>query len=448
MKDIAPELLEKLQENFKKEFNSNEKIKQLNKLITEKKATYQEANALSVEVGNILARVYQNNLSSEILPDGKMYYNIAQRIIQPTMQQNYELVSAYSQEVQTTLNKEAKIGIKGIKPDLNQDRVDGIIERVSSEDYFDDVKWILDEPVKNFTQSVVDDAVKANADFQFEAGLKPKIIRKEVGNCCPWCKEVVGVYEYPKVPEAVYRRHRYCRCTVEYDPGDGKRQDVHSKKWIDPEKEEKLLDRKKIANTDFIQANRLKNIAHAKARELGYDPIPQEKVVEVLREDSKKWIEALTEDEKKAISKYTYNGKDEDGLRLFEKINGYLEGRYIPENKIEEEVLSRNYINIQKALLKNRFKNDIITYRYEDDLDRLEGAVNKFLSTSVTQKGVLGSKPNSAIIVPKGTDGAYIELLAAKGYEKQREFLLARGTVLEQIENKDIDLFIVKRGMK
>lgn len=30
--------------------------------------------------------------------------------------------------------------------------------------------------------------------------------------------------------EMTYRRHRYCRCTVEYDPGDGKRINVHTKK--------------------------------------------------------------------------------------------------------------------------------------------------------------------------------------------------------------------------
>lgn len=82
----------------------------------------------------------------------------------------------------------------------------------------------------NFSQSVVDDTVKANADFQYKAGLKPKIIRTEAGNCCDWCKGLAGVYAYPDVLKDVYRRHRFCWCTVDYHPGDGKKQDVWSKK--------------------------------------------------------------------------------------------------------------------------------------------------------------------------------------------------------------------------
>lgn len=251
-KDIVPGLLEKLQEDFKKKFDTSSEIKRLNKLLDEGESTYKEANELSIEVGNILAEVYMDNLSSEVLPDGKMYYNIADRIINPTMKQNYNLVSAYSSQTQTTLNKEVGMNIKGVEPDLNQDRIDGIVERLSKEDDFDKIKWILNEPIKNFTQAIVDDSIKANVDFHNKLGLKPKIIRKEVGNCCDWCKEVVGAYEYPDVPKDVYRRHRFCRCTVDYHPGDGKIQNVHSKKWIDPERESKIEARKKIGIKERI----------------------------------------------------------------------------------------------------------------------------------------------------------------------------------------------------
>lgn len=245
--DIAPELLETLQNDFRIKYNGNEKIKKLNKLLTEGNATYQEVNEMASELGEILASVYQYNLSSEMLPNGRMYKNIAEKIINPTMGNNYDLMATFIETVQTTMNRSMGIRIKGIRPGLNQDRIDGIITRVSKELVFDDVKWILDEPVKNFTQAIVDDGVKANSEFQYKAGLKPKIIRKEVGNCCAWCKEVVGTYAYPDVPEGVYKRHRYCRCTVEYYPGDGKRQDVHSKKWIDPEKAGKIEKRKELS---------------------------------------------------------------------------------------------------------------------------------------------------------------------------------------------------------
>ena len=237
-KDIVPELLEKIQSEFK---NKSEKSKVLKKKILALKAgkaTHLDSNEFAIEVGNILADVFKNEITEDVLPDNKMYYNIAKRLIEPNMKNNFDIVSDYSKEVQEVLNKESNISLNAIKPELNQDRIDGIVNKISEYDDFEEGKWLLEEPIKNFTQSIVDDTIKTNADFQYKSGLTPKIVRKEVGNCCDWCKEVVGVYEYPDVPKDVYRRHRFCRCAVDYLPGNGKKQDVWSKRWIDFDDEE------------------------------------------------------------------------------------------------------------------------------------------------------------------------------------------------------------------
>ena len=158
-------------------FKSNNKLQNLQKKILSKDATYAEANEYAIELGKILAHAYNNNLSSDVLPDSKMYYNIAQRIIDPTMRNNYYIICKVTVQVQKTLNEKAGIGIKPIAPQLNEDKIKGIVNRISSEDDFDKVKWILDEPIQTFSQSIVDDAIKANADFHFNSGLQPKIIR-------------------------------------------------------------------------------------------------------------------------------------------------------------------------------------------------------------------------------------------------------------------------------
>lgn len=231
MIDIAPELLAKLQEAFKAKFRASSKVKKLNELISAGKANYRDANEFAIEIGEILARVYQENLSGSNLPDGKMYYNIAQRVIEPTLKQNYELTSAYSADVQQALNKQAGISLKAQKPAFNQDRVDGIVNRLAEAEQFDDVKWILAEPVVNFTQAVVDAAIKVNADFQSKVGLSPMIIRTSSGDCCDWCDAVAGKYRYPDdVPKDVFRRHRFCRCECDYIPSKGKANNVWTKK--------------------------------------------------------------------------------------------------------------------------------------------------------------------------------------------------------------------------
>lgn len=246
-KDIVPELLEKIQKEFKNKTEKSELIKKKILALKAGKATHLDSNEFAIEVGNILADVFKNKITEDVLPDNKMYYNIAKRLIEPNMKNNFDIVSDYSKDVQEVLNKKSNISLKAIKPELNQDRIDGIVNKISEYDDFKEGKWLLEEPIKNFTQSIVDDTIKTNADFQYKSGLTPKIVRKEVGSCCDWCKEVVGVYEYPDVPKDVYRRHRFCNCTVDYLPGNGKKQDVWSKMWTNINKDDKIKTRKEFS---------------------------------------------------------------------------------------------------------------------------------------------------------------------------------------------------------
>lgn len=250
MNDIVLELLKKIQNDFKSGLDKSSLISRLYAKVRDGTATYAEANDFAIEVGDILTNAYKDNLSSDILPDGKMYYNIAERILNQTMTNNYDLITDVTDKIQQALNEKAGIGIKPITPELNQDRIDGMVNKVSSAENFNDVAWVLDEPVINFMQSVVDDAVKANADFQYRSGLRPKIIRLATKGCCEWCANLAGEYDYEKVSDTgnnVFRRHRKCRCIVKYDPGDGRKyQDVHTKKWRTADERAKIETRKMV----------------------------------------------------------------------------------------------------------------------------------------------------------------------------------------------------------
>ena len=91
----------------------------------------------------------------------------------------------------------------------------------------------------------MDDSIRKNAEFHHKVGLSPKIVRRVVGHPCKWCKSLEGSYNYPEVPKDVYRRHGKCRCTVDYHPGNGKKQNVHTKKWTD-EKQKLVRKRSRI----------------------------------------------------------------------------------------------------------------------------------------------------------------------------------------------------------
>ena len=164
--------------------------------------------------------------------------------------------------------------------------------------------------------------------------------------------------------------------------------------------------------------------------------LPKEKVVDVLREDSKRWIEKLSEAEKHAIQKYTYNSGDKKPNRFFERLNAMLRGE-----KPKDEKLEQYSATISKALIKNKLDHDIICYRNMDFNPYKDYPVGKvicaeqFISTSVSKNAALQKKVEMVFFVHKDACGAYIESISK--YPKQREFLLDKSCRLRVISNQE-----------
>lgn len=233
--DIAPEILNDIMDSFEESWHDNKKLPGLMDKLKNGTATYAEANEYAAEVGRMMKEAYMANLSSDRLPDGKCYYNIADKIIRDTEHMQYTRVTDYTMQVQQNLNKKAGIGLKAIAPEEDKGLVQSLINKAANADQYDDVAAYVSQTMESMSKKVVDHSIKANADFQYKAGMRPKIIRSGGSGCCEWCSGLSGKYDYPDVPPEVYARHNNCSCTVEYVPGDGKRQNVWNKKWISEE---------------------------------------------------------------------------------------------------------------------------------------------------------------------------------------------------------------------
>lgn len=234
-KDIVPALMKKIKSEFSSDMKSNSLIQGLIKSINSGTATHVQSQQYATEVGRILANVFKRTITADTLPDGRMYFNIAERILNSTLYRNHNLVAGAAAHVQEVLNAKANIGLKAIRPDFNKSRVKGMVERLAAETDFTQIAWMLEDPIINFTQSVVDETVRVNADFHSESGLSPTITRTVVSETCDWCQSLVGTYLYEDVKATgheVFKRHRKCDCLVTYDPGSGRRQNAHTKKWI------------------------------------------------------------------------------------------------------------------------------------------------------------------------------------------------------------------------
>ena len=319
VKDIVPELLTKIQTEFEEARLDSEVLKSLLSKLQSKSAGYLEANEYAIELGEILSKALIGSVSSSNLPDGKMYYNIAKRLLTETLGWNFELISGYAQRVQKNLNEEAKIGLAVQNPKLNQDRITGLVNRISSEEEFSQISWILREPIVNFSQSIIDDSIQENAEFQKKVGLAPVIERHSTGHCCDWCQSLVGKYLYGEEPAGFYRRHQRCKCTIDFHPKNGKKQNSWSKKWSKESAD--ILERRKQHNIDIRDNNRKVDIREYK------------KIVEVLGPQNAPISLAKFQDLK-------YNGGEEyeqlkDKVFIYQKIQTGEWGKKInPEKQL------------------------------------------------------------------------------------------------------------------
>lgn len=232
MGDIAPALIDAIKDEFRNAYENSARIQQLLDAVKRGTATYKQAQQYAIDISRLIGQAYEKHVSSASLPDGKMYYNIASRLIPETLDENYRLVADYAKRVQESLNKQAGLGLKAQVAALDEDRVDGLVQLAASKEQYDEVGGQLLSKFETYSQSIVDHTIQANVDFQGRSGLRPVVYRRSNGRCCDWCRALVGKYEYP-VEREVYQRHENCRCTVLYDPGDGRTQNVHTKRWTD-----------------------------------------------------------------------------------------------------------------------------------------------------------------------------------------------------------------------
>lgn len=254
MEDITPSLLNQILKDFHNSIKSNAKLNHLQKKVEDEKATYVDVNEYASIISSCMKNAFSKYMKSENLPDGRCYYNIAERIVSATEHEQYELIADFAENVQALLNKKAQIGLKAQRASEDKEAVKSLSNVASNAREYDHVAKSVSQSVERMGKNIVDRSVQQNAEFQVKAGLNPKIIRKTDGNCCEWCSRIAGIYDYPNnVPKEIYRRHNNCSCTVEYDPGSGRRQNIWNKQWRDETESDRINNNKvnsKLENDD------------------------------------------------------------------------------------------------------------------------------------------------------------------------------------------------------
>lgn len=229
--DIGIELHDKIKAAFDARCGKDSVLSHIKRKIENGTATMEDTSIYARRLGELLRKSIESTTKPDDLPGEKMYFNIAQSILEPLLHDNYDDVNTICEEVQSALDAKKGIGLKPQKADFPAERIRAAIGGAAVKDTAEHAIQVLGRTAENITGSFQSDYVKKNAEFRSKAGLNCYIERTTDGKCCDWCSKLAGRYRYPdEVPKDVYRRHDNCTCDVSYVSEKG-RQNVHSKRW-------------------------------------------------------------------------------------------------------------------------------------------------------------------------------------------------------------------------
>lgn len=202
------------------------------KRITEGRATFIDTARYS----QVLSHILGSEVSKAIL-------NVDDReaVVSHLLHDSYEDINDVFGRVQKNVDKSKGLDLKPQRGEYPGERVEQFVHSLVDPTVEDSViKRRARAGTETITKSFHDDAIKVNAEFHEEAGLKCYIERIGV-DCCQWCSDVAGKYEMKDQPQGIFRRHDNCDCTVIYD-GQVLRGQVgnngrRSKKWVEVPKD-------------------------------------------------------------------------------------------------------------------------------------------------------------------------------------------------------------------
>ena len=199
---------------FMAELQSDARAQRLWSMIENGTATYSIASEYAVRVGDILARVLRQNAPEDGIDDWDV-----EDLIPKSLGLNHELITGACQRVQEALNADAGLGVRFQEPEFDFDRAYGIVSELEDNPEFTNIENTFYDQLVNFSQNVVDESIRDNANVFQRAGIESKVIRTAEFGACAWCRDVAGTYDYDDVKDTgndVWRRHENCRCTIDF----------------------------------------------------------------------------------------------------------------------------------------------------------------------------------------------------------------------------------------
>ena len=248
--DIVPALQEGIATTFRTRMSADRRVRAVTNRIRDGTATFVDGREYAERAGEALSKALTTHLTPEAMPNGTLYYNIANRTVMPALLTNYDLVNETAAQIQQIGDDALGLGLHAVHAPFPEERVAGLINKMTTEGItWEKLGYWMSEPIVNVCEAFMDEFILYNARFRQQAGLTATVSRILAPGCCDWCEAVAGrgTYEYGDQPDDFFRRHEFCRCTVTYQSGRTS-QNVWSRRVWESTPEE-LARRKATGNT-------------------------------------------------------------------------------------------------------------------------------------------------------------------------------------------------------
>lgn len=236
------ELLAIIEKDWRLFMKFDPTIRSLASAVNSGTATYAQAHAYAIRVGEILHGCVEKHITDAT----ELTAEAIEGLLKPLLKDNAADIAAICEKIQNSINDAAEISLRAQAIGMPASRIDGITKAALKEDGL--IGEQLKENIIQLGQSIVDSSIQANAEFLDDVGLKGVIIRqtepyatgtesrptggrkkpRTYSMPCKWCQGLAGKYAYGTEPNEVYHRHSGCRCITDYVVGK-KKQDVWSK---------------------------------------------------------------------------------------------------------------------------------------------------------------------------------------------------------------------------
>ncbi len=130
MEDIVPALYKRIKADYTSRVKKNSTVQSLLDKAEKGSGTQDEISLYARALGDCAAKALEDGLKADNLPDGKIYWFIADRTIKPLFKLVYDQVNAMAFIIQKNDDKKNGISIKPIKADFPAERIESIENKI------------------------------------------------------------------------------------------------------------------------------------------------------------------------------------------------------------------------------------------------------------------------------------------------------------------------------